>query len=152
MVRKEFSSVWNTLCAYYGYKEAEREDIKDLYFRQLKYYDPMDWIEIQDVVIAKCKFMPKVEEISSIANEWKKKKQDAKTADINIPVCECKLCNGTGYRSIIEMDNNRPYEYVVACDCANGDNKLYDGRTIKDEKHRTNYIVPRYSQIIPAGG
>lgn len=45
--------------------------------------------------------------------------------------------------------NEVSYDYVYACDCKNGDNKLYDGSTIKDKEHRSNYYVPRYSAVLP---
>jgi len=65
---------------------------------------------------------------------------------------ECEMCNDTGYVFIIEKgEKGCNYEYVVACDCSKGDDKVYDGRTISDEKHRSNYICPRYSSMFPEG-
>lgn len=149
MVRKDFNSIFDTLCDYYGQKEMKENDsIREIYFGQLKYYEPQEWIEIQNALLGKHKYMPKVQEIIAIASDVKATNKE--TVNVNIPVCDCTLCNGTGYRFITEPSpQGNIYTFVVACDCANGNNKLYDGRTIKDKKNRSNYICPRYSSIMP---
>ena len=63
---------------------------------------------------------------------------------------ECKACNDTGFILITEKsEKGGTYEFAVACDCPKGDDKVYDGRIISDEKHRSNYICPRYSSLLP---
>ena len=59
------------------------------------------------------------------------------------------MCKGTGYVTVKKIVNELSYDFVYACDCRNGDNKLYDGSTIKDKEHRSNYYVPRYSAVLP---
>ena len=59
------------------------------------------------------------------------------------------MCNGTGYVILKQVIEGTAYDYAYACDCKNGDNKLYDGRTIKDKDHRSPYYIPRYSAVIP---
>lgn len=151
MVRKDFNSIFDTLCDYYNQKEMkENESIRELYFDQLKYYDPQEWLDIQKTLLAKHKYMPKIQEIITAVADIKRENKEV--IDINKPVCECDLCNGTGYRFITEPSpKGNTYTFVVACDCANGDSKVYDGRTIKDKKHRSNYICPRYSSMFPEG-
>ena len=149
MVRKDFNSVFDTMCDYYGAKDIKlNEAVRELYFDQMKFYDPQEWLGIQKQITERIKYFPKITEIIEIAREYKN--ANKKTININEPVCECDLCSGTGYRFIHEVSpKGGIYTFAVACDCANGDNKLYDGRTIKDAKHRSNYICPRYSSIMP---
>lgn len=59
------------------------------------------------------------------------------------------MCNGTGYVILKKRVHGKLYDYAYVCDCKNGDNKLYDGKTIKDKEHRSPYCVPRYSEVIP---
>ena len=146
MTMNEFSNVWKTLCTYYDKNENSKELI-DIYFSGMKYINN-NYDELMRGIFRKCKFFPKVAEIMEI---WEKtRKEHTVSININEPVCDCNLCEGTGYRLINEVSpQGGIYTFAAACDCANGDNKLYDGRTIKDAKHRSNYICPRYSSIMP---
>ena len=63
---------------------------------------------------------------------------------------ECEKCNDTGYVFITEPSpKGNTYTFVVACDCEKGNDKVYDGRTLSE--NRSNYICPRYSSMFPEG-
>ena len=145
MTLNEFGNVWNTLCNYY--EKEYSKDVMNLYFNEMKYING-EYNELITGITNKCKYFPKIADIMEV---WRTIKQEnMEVVDINKPVCECNLCNGSGYRIIKEKSPaGGIYEFAVACDCHNGDNKLYDGRTIKDKKHRSNYICPRYSSVMP---
>lgn len=144
MKRNEFENVIKTLTQYYD-KELD-EGTREIYFNEMKYYNG-DLSKYIEEVCNLCKFFPKIVELKNIKQKLEEQKE---YVDINNPVCECNLCHGSGYRFINEQtESGYIYTFAVACDCPNGDNKLYDGRTIKDKKYRTNYICPRYSSVIP---
>lgn len=144
MVYKEFKDIYNRFCNYFGkFEYMSDETMIKIYFKEMKYIN-FNLEEFEQMVYEKCTYFPKVAEIHSIRkNELKNVKA---TVNINTKVCDCNKCNGTGYRLMIEVKNDIPYEFIVACDCRNGDNKIYDGRTISDKKHRSCYIIPRFSE------
>ena len=62
---------------------------------------------------------------------------------------KCDKCQDTGFVLIKVIENDLPYEHVVACDCPLGNDKVYDGRTVSDVRYRTQYRIPRYSELFP---
>lgn len=142
----EFETIWRRMCMYYekpGY--LENKEMVDIYFNEMKYINN-NYQEFEQLLRNKCKFWPKTADIVEVRKELIDKMLEEQHININEPVCECKLCNGTGYRII---KDKKMRNYAVACDCKNGDTKLYDGRKIVDKAHRSIYIIPRYSQLFP---
>jgi hypothetical protein len=137
----EFTIIFNRMCKYFNKDEfINDKSIGEIYYNEMKKInDRYDYFE--ELLYSKCKFFPKVTEIKDV--RYKMNENESGIIDVNAKICECANCNGTGYRIIFY---NKNIEYVVACDCKNGDNKLYDGRSIKDKAHRSSYIVPRYSE------
>ncbi len=144
MFFNEFEPIFKRICRYFGKEEyiTDKEMI-EIYFNEMKRINDR-YPYFEELLFQKCKFFPKVTEIRDIRF---KMQDDKKVIDINTPICDCKLCETTGYRFI---RNEKGSIYAVACDCKNGDNKLYDGRMIKDTANRSDYVIRRYSDYIPA--
>lgn len=53
---------------------------------------------------------------------------------------KCDKCQDTGFILIKVIENDLPYEHVVACDCDFGNDKVYNG---------TQYRIPRYKELFP---
>lgn len=142
----EFEPIWKTICKYYSKPEFlnDKEMIR-VYFDEMKHINS-NFEKFEQLLYRKCQFFPKTYHILEIRKAMMDEMLEEQRVNINEPVCECKLCNGTGYRIIRD---NRMQQYAVACDCKNGDTKIYDGRNIQDKMHRSIYIVPRYSQMFP---
>lgn len=143
----EFENIWRRMCVYYGKSDfLEDKDMIKIYFDEMKYIN-RDYEEFEQLLRSKCKYFPKAADIEDVKKVLLDKRLEEQRININEPVCECKLCNSTGYRMIRDEQNR---EYICACDCKNGDNKLYDGRTISDKAHKSIYVIPRYSQLYPS--
>lgn len=145
----EFNNVFSRLCKYYG-KENFIDDmgLRDIYFQEMQYITPDKWQLIEPMIFRKYKFMPKIAEICEIKKEVKDETQKKEKIF-------CKICNSSGYILVKKIIDDYPYEFGYACICGNG--YKYDGRTIKDTKHRTDFCIrgieelPEYQEIINGG-
>lgn len=144
MKQDDIMKLFDLLCKYYN-KESYLED-KEMfktYYDTLKDFN-IDKNYLKENILKQCRYFPKVIDMLNIIEEIQNKQGKSLT---NSKICECQYCNGTGYRLITEIKNDVPYKFALACDCKNGDNKLYDGKKIEDARYRSNYIVPRFSQM-----
>ena len=138
----EFEQLWKKMCKVFNRTESLTDkDVIDIYFREVKTYNN-DYNVLEQRILQKYKYFPKpadlLETISEVKNEL------AKVKDKNKVFKQCDMCNGSGF-VIIKDEKQR--EYAVACDCENGDDKLYDGRTITDKRYRSPYVIKRYSEM-----
>lgn len=146
MKRVEFNTVFETLCKYYDKQYNKTDEMVEIYFNEMKYIND-DLSQYINKIFSEFKFFPKVSELKDL--RYKLQSEKGETININAKVCDCEDCNGTGYRAINEIRSGLPYSFCVACDCANGTNKLYDGSKIQDKIHRSEYTVKRFSNYIP---
>lgn len=138
MKRNEFEEVIKTLCSYYDDKKLE-ENTKNIYFEEMKYYNGDLGIYIKEICNSS-KFFPKITELKTIKKNIEKSKNYSVASN---KMCDCDNCRGSGW--IIIVDNG--IEYAVACECKNGDNKIYNGQDCKE--HKSNYYIPRYNSKMP---
>lgn len=145
MTKQEFIKEFNILCDYYKAVDLkENGNLLDKYYDYLKNIDISDWKIIRNRIDLRYKYMPKIMEIQDVYSEYRS--EIAREKEKEKKTYACKLCNESGF---VIVRDNKNRQYAVACDCRNGDDKIYDGRTIKDEKHRSIYVIPRYSQVVP---
>jgi hypothetical protein len=146
MKRNEFNTVFGTICKYYDKDYTKDNEMMEIYFNEMKYINE-NFSEYINQIFSKFKFFPKVAELKDL--RFKLKEDKGNSININAKICDCNYCNGSGYRTITEIRYKLPIEFLVACDCKNGDNKLYEGSKMKEAKDRSDYAVRRFSHYIP---
>ena len=137
-----------------NYKELENKtkDQKEIMITTwldcLKDYDYQIVMKSVKELMQRSLFMPKLAEIIELAKEYKR------AINNNIPKLnegKCTKCKDglIFYKKIV---NGSEYQYVARCECTKGNKYAYDGRTLKDEKNRSDYYVPVISQIFGSRG
>ena len=89
-------------------------------------------------------FVPKLAEIINLSKQYKQ------AIINNIPKLKagkCNKCNGEGLIFYKKIISGYEYLYAARCNCEKGMEFSYDGRTIQDEKHRSNYYISTIEQI-----
>lgn len=139
MTRKEFTQYIQEIQRFYGYELNETE--MDIWYESLKFMT----IERFNYIIAEIyktnKFMPKLAEVIDMHKQIPYT-QATQRKEIK---GHCDKCNDTGYVIYTKLVEGKPYQYSAVCDC--GRQNRYDGRTIQDEKHRSDYYVPTIDEI-----
>lgn len=143
---EQFEKEFEIIANYYGKEDIiKNKEFMNLYFDSFKYVDIFTFNRVKELAIKKCKFFPKVSEFEEFIQETKKEKySNEKREEITY---ECDKCKKTGYVLYWKKVNDREYLYACACDCRNGDNKLYEGPKVKDPKGRSNYYIKRFSEV-----
>lgn len=136
MTKQEFKPIWDRMCKYYGRENMDQ--LAETYFNEMKYITK-GYEQFERELYKNYTYFPKITEIKQTRYFLFK---DEKTAT------KCPKCNGTGLVIVQQKENDRVYDYALACYCDNGADKVYDGRTIEDVRYRTNYMITRLSQDI----
>ena len=124
--------------------EREKQIMIITWLDCLKDYDYSTVMKAVKELMQRSMFMPKLAEIINLTKQYKQAMIN------NIPKLnagKCDKCNGEGLIFYKKIVNKIEYQYVARCNCVKGAEFAYDGRTIKDEKHRSNYYVPTIQQI-----
>lgn len=143
MTISEFIEVTKTLEKYY---EKELDEFqRKVWYDEIKYMTEQRYRQIVRHILITSKFMPKLSDVVQANNSLGKIQKEVKEK------VECSKCNGEGFILYTEMvdngDTKIPYQYVARCECANGEEFNYDGRTIKDTEHRSNYYIPSLVEL-----
>jgi DNA-directed RNA polymerase subunit M/transcription elongation factor TFIIS len=139
MTNKEFVQYTQELENFYGQKLNDTE--KNVWYESLKFMT----IERFNYIIAEIykinKFMPKLSEIIDMHKQipYTQATQQKEVKG------HCEKCGDTGYIIYTKLVEGKPYQYATVCDC--GRQNRYDGRTIQDEKHRSDFYVPTIDEI-----
>lgn len=131
----EFEEIANRLCNLFN-KELNKEQM-DFWYKNLKQYEPVTFRRAVGEYAKKNKYMPAISDILTEIKNLKPYEQPKKE------MVECKACNGTGYVLHKKVIDGREYEFASQCNCQNAVGLDYDGRTIKDEKHRSDYYLAK---------
>lgn len=139
MIKKEFIQYIQELENFYGQKLNDTE--REIWFKNLEFMT----IERFNYIIAEIyktnKFMPKLSEIMDLHKEipYTQATQQKEVKG------HCEKCGDTGYIIYTKLLEGKPYQYSAVCDC--GRQNRYDGKTIQDEKHRSDYYIPTIDEI-----
>ena len=144
MTDGEFIEETSKLEKYYG-KELETFQLK-IWNEELGHLSVTKYRQIIRQILKTSKFMPKLADMLEVTNTMPKVNKETTREKV-----ECDKCNGEGYILYTKLVDNGdykiPYEYVARCDCDNGNEYIYDGRTINDTQHRSDYRIPSMSEI-----
>ena len=125
-------------------KDDEKEFMINAWLDCLKDYDYNIVMKAVKELMTSNMFIPKLAEIINLTKQYKRVMID------NAPKLnagKCDKCNEEGLIFYKKIVNKVEYQYVARCTCVKGNEFTYDGRIIKDEKHRSNYYVPTLKQI-----
>lgn len=145
MTDSEFVEETARIEKYYG-KEL------DSFQRKIWYEDigkmPLSrYRQITRELFRTCKFMPKLADIVEINRGLAYHTENQKT----FKKVECKKCKSRGFITYIKQLENGgqkiKYQFIARCDCANGNQYNYNGRTIRDTEHRSNYYIPSVAEL-----
>lgn len=89
-------------------------------------------------------FTPTISEVRDLALQFKKANMENQP---KLPQAKCNKCNGTGFVMYKRTERNCVYDCVARCDCIAGNEYNYDGKAVADERHRTDYYIPKISDI-----
>ena len=89
-------------------------------------------------------FLPTISEIREVSAQFKRAKIENQP---KLPQGKCNKCNGTGFVMYKKTIKNVQQDYVARCDCIAGNDYNYDGSTVADERYRTDYYIPKISDI-----
>ena len=130
-------------------------DIEKFYDKELNKFESQQWYnELKNMSIEryryiikqiyrKCKFMPKLADIISIDEQT----AYTKGKKTEIPKEKCDICEGKGFILYNKIYENRSYQYLAHCKCANALNFIYDGTQVTDPKAKSKYYVPTLEMI-----
>lgn len=141
MQTSEFIEATSRLEIYYG-KEYSVEQ-RTIMYDELKDMEISRYRKIISAVIRKSKFLPKIADIieANIEEPYSSQNQENKV--------ECSKCKSTGYvlytKIIKNGDKENKYTYGAICNCGNA--KKYEGWTIADTQHRTDFYTPYASEL-----
>jgi len=145
MTDSEFIEETSRIEQYYG-KELDTFQRK-IWNEEIGHIALSRYRQIIKEIFRTCKFMPKLADIVEINKELAYHTEDKKVFES----VECNKCNSLGFITYIkEIDNGGykiPYQFIARCDCTNGNQYVYDGRTIRDTEHRSNYRVPSMAEL-----
>lgn len=145
MTDSEFIEETSKLEKYYG-KELETFQLK-IWKDELVNMPLIRYRQIIKEIFKTCKFMPKLADIIEINKGLGYHTENKK----EIEKVHCNKCNGEGfiiYTKLIDNgDIKLPYDFIARCDCENGNEYMYDGRTIQDTEHRSNYRIPSILEL-----
>lgn len=143
---KEFAIISN----YYGKEDIlTNKELMNIYFDSFKYVDIFTFNRVKELTIKKCKFFPKVSEFEEFIQEVKREKHNNEKSEEEI-VYECDKCKGVGYVLYWKNVEDMEYLYACACDCKNGNNRLYEGPQVKDARGRSNNYIKKFSEVFGA--
>ena len=145
MTLGEFVEETSKLEKYYG---KELEDFqRKIWNEEIGNLSVQRYRQIIKEIFKTCKFMPKLADIIEINKGLGYHIENKK----EIKKVHCDRCNGEGfiiYTKLIDNgDIKLPYDFMARCDCENGNEYIYDGRTIQDTQHRSNYYVPSIVEL-----
>lgn len=144
---EQFEKEFEIIANYYGKEEIlQNKELINIYFDSFKYVDIFTFNRVKELAIKKCKFFPKVSEFEDFIQEARKERYSKEKREQEI-LHECEKCKKLGYILYWKKVNDIEYLYACACDCKNGDNKLYEGPQVKDPKGRSNYYIKRFSDV-----
>lgn len=143
MTREEFAEQTQRLCDLYG--KTINQTQADFWLDQLQNYSANEYRRAVGEYAKKNKYMPAISDILTEIKNLKPYEQPKKE------VVECKACNGTGYVLYKKVIDGREYEFASQCNCQNAVGLDYDGRTIKDEKHRSDYYLAKAVDVFGGG-
>lgn len=145
MTDGEFIEETSKLEKYYG-KELETFQLK-IWKEEIGTLSAQRYRQIVREIFKTSKFMPKLADIIEINKELGYHTESKK----EIKKVPCDKCNGEGfiiYTKLVDNGNIKlPYDFIARCDCENGNEFIYDGRTIQDKEHRNNYYIPSISEL-----
>lgn len=141
MTNGEFIEATSRLEKYYE-KEFSIEQQR-IMFEELREVSVEKYKKAITYCIRNSKFLPKIADILNAINEVKTIVAKETTR------IECKKCKGVGYvpyyRQIENGGKTLKYLYFAVCEC--GNEKRYDGTTIKDVEHRSKFYIPLINEI-----
>ena len=139
MNNKDFIQYVKEIERFYGQRLNDKE--REVWYESLKFMTLERFNYIIAEIYKTNKFMPKLADIMEMHKQIPytaaTKPQEVKG--------HCKKCNDTGYIIHTKELEGPPYQYAAVCEC--GRQSRYDGRTIQDEKHRSNYYIPTVDEI-----
>lgn len=137
MNRSEFVEATSRIEQYYD-KEYTTQQLQ-IMFEELSALPVERYRQLISAVIRKSKYLPKIADIMEANVE-----EPYTGNDTQREVIECKKCNSTGYVLYTKLVKNGgkdlKYTYAAVCSCGNA--KQYDGTTIMDKEHRSDFYTP----------
>lgn len=139
MTRKEFIEYIQELQRYYGQELSETE--ADIWYNSLKFMSIGRFNYVISEIYKVNKYMPR---LSEVLDMHKQIPYTTGTEERKIKG-HCEKCNDTGYVVYTKIINGMPYEYAAVCDC--GRQNRYDGRTLVDERHKSDFYTPTIDEL-----
>lgn len=123
---------------FYG-KEYNQEQ-KKVFYEELKGYPLEKFIKAIEQIRKTSRYAPMLNELLEAIKQVKLNQRDEE----KVP---CEFCKGTGYVRYTKIENGYPYEYFCLCTCKNAEGKEYNGRTISDKEHRSDYYIKTAQEV-----
>ena len=139
MNNKDFIQYVQEIERFYGQRLNDKE--REVWYESLKFMTLERFNYIIAEIYKTNKFMPK---LSDVMDMHKQIPYTTATPQKEVSG-HCEKCNDTGYIIYTKEIEGHPYKYAAVCDC--GRQNRYDGRTIQDERHRSEYYVPTLDEI-----
>lgn len=139
MNNKDFIQYVQEIERFYGQRLNDKE--REVWYESLKFMTLERFNYIIAEIYKTNKFMPK---LSDVMDMHKQIPYTTATPQKEVNG-HCEKCNDTGYIIYTKEIEGHPYKYAAVCDC--GRQNRYDGKTIQDERHRSEYYVPTLDEI-----
>jgi DNA-directed RNA polymerase subunit F len=142
MTEEEAKAILRTIYAMYEHEPLKQEAVRVEYVKVLTRFNTETVAEAIDNIFKTMKYCPKpsdiYQECRALLSTETAVKQDS--AEISCYVCEDK-------GAIMHIVDGKAT--ALYCDqCSTGRENMYDGRSINDKKHRSNYYMEAISKHI----
>jgi hypothetical protein len=140
LTEEEAKAILRTIYSMYEHEPLKSEVVRAEYMKILIKFDSTTVAEAIANIFKTFKFCPKpadiYQECQTLMRTETEVKQDS--GEISCYVCEDKGC-------IVHVVNGKAT--ALYCDqCSTGRANMYDGRSISDKKHRSNYYIEPLSK------